>query len=294
MRVFKTFSIAGAGALLGCATSAAGQQNAPNLTAQAVLPAGAKAGSGKPPNELRHQSHSKVINGIPVPAGMLPYQVSLFRALDGHFCGGSLIDPQWVLTAAHCIMWMNVPTGFKVLAGTNNLVTGGQVLDVAQVYVHPQYDENTHTNDLALVRLFPSVIRAGAKIRTISPFAYPLAASRQLSGNAIVSGFGSTEEGGGASPILMMANVPVVSNATCNAPSSYHGEIADSMICAGGNAKDSCQGDSGGPLVMGDPQRGYALIGVVSFGEGCARPMKYGVYTRVASFADWIRYVTSQ
>ena len=292
MRTYPALIGAAAAALLVSTSAEAAQQ--PVAAANASMPKKMKPGSGKRPQVLRPAARGKIINGVPARAGLLPYQVSLFRPLDGHFCGGSLIDSQWVLTAAHCIMWMDLPTGFKVLGGTNHLLTGGQVFDVDSVYVHPDYNEDTSENDIALVKVVAQPVRSGNSLRAISAFSFTTDTSRQLVGAAIVSGFGSTEEGGNASPQLLMADVPVVSNDTCNAPESYNGEIFDSMVCAGGEQKDSCQGDSGGPLVVGDEQRGFALIGVVSFGEGCARPLKYGVYTRVASFADWIRSVMQQ
>ena len=278
-----------AGALLMLNPTRANALQGTAAAAKASLP---KApGSGKSPKALRPStSRGKVVGGIPAPAGLLPFQVSLFRIFDGHFCGGSLIDQRWVLTAAHCIMWMEEPTGFRVIGGTNHLMSGGQIFDVEEVVVHPQYDEETSANDIALVRLAPQELRGGRNLRVISPFATPPTA-RQVGATAVVSGFGATEDGGDASAELLMAEVPLVDNATCNAPESYNGEILDSMICAGSEERDSCQGDSGGPLVVGDPQRGFGLIGVVSFGDGCAKPMKYGVYTRVASYADWIRSV---
>lgn len=240
--------------------------------------------------EAQGPMRRKIVNGTPVPPGLMPYQVSLFRIQGGHFCGGTLIDPQWVLTAAHCMNGQY----FRVLTGTNHLQEGGQVLEMERVIIHPQYDRNTSANDIALVKLYPEPIR-GTRTRALSPFALTGTASRQLSPQpALVSGYGVTSEGGDISAQLLMAEVPLVDNRTCNAPESYNGDILDTMICAGGNTRDSCQGDSGGPLVVGDAQRGFTLIGVVSFGEGCARPMKYGVYTRVASFTDWIQSVTRQ
>lgn len=240
------------------------------------------------------RTNRKIVNGVPVPPGLMPYQVSLFRVQGGHFCGGTLIDPRWVLTAAHCIAWMEDQVSFRVLAGTNHLLSGGQVLEIENVIVHPQYNANTSANDIALVRLAPQEVRMSTNLRALSPFELTPTTSRQLVGPALVSGYGATSEGAGGSAQLLMAEVPVVDNQTCNAPESYNGDIIDSMICAGGNEKDSCQGDSGGPLVAGDPRRGFTLIGVVSFGEGCARPMKYGVYTRVASYMDWMRGVMQQ
>jgi hypothetical protein len=105
--------------------------------------------------------------------------------------------------------------------------------------------------------------------------------------SSLVSGWGATAEGGSSAAILQKVRVPIVSNTTCNA--AYGGGITANMLCAGlvEGGKDSCQGDSGGPLVVPDGS-GWRLAGVVSFGNGCARPNFYGVYTRISSFTTWI------
>jgi len=104
-----------------------------------------------------------------------------------------------------------------------------------------------------------------------------------------VTGWGRTKEKGPAATILQEAEVPVVGNATCNAPDAYNGAIKSKMLCAGyqGGKIDSCEGDSGGPLVLRGKD-GPVLVGVVSWGEGCAREQRYGVYTRVDAYSDWI------
>ena len=90
--------------------------------------------------------------------------------------------------------------------------------------------------------------------------------------------------------MLLVANVPYVKQEDCNSPAAYNGKIADTMICAGekDGGVDSCQGDSGGPLVSRE-STGPVLVGVVAFGDGCARKLKYGIYTRVSRYRDWIR-----
>ncbi len=121
----------------------------------------------------------------------------------------------------------------------------------------------------------------------MSPFKLSDAASRGLVGDAIVAGYG-TIESSNPSLQLLFAEIPLVTNAVCNSPASYAGDITDSMICAGAGGIVSCQGDSGGPLLV---KRGeeFILVGVVSFGEGSGLADNYGVCTRVAGFADWIR-----
>src|SRR5262249_38683933 len=109
-----------------------------------------------------------------------------------------------------------------------------------------------------------------------------------------VTGWGRTYEGGATSSDLMKATVPYVDSAVCNEPSAYNGSILPGMMCAGlhEGGVDACQGDRGGPLVFRHAD-GRLLVGVVSWGEGCARRLKYGIYTRVTTYRDWITAVVT-
>lgn len=160
--------------------------------------------------------------------------------------------------------------------------------EVARVVVHEKYDAKTAEHDLALIKLrFPP---AGENI----PIAQPtlrLQPCKLLE----VTGRGRTTEGGTASRILQKASLPYVETVLCNVPKAYNGAIRPGMMCAGyhDGGVDSCQGDSGGPLVFDSPD-GPVLVGVVSWGDGCARKLKYGVYTRVTAYHDWIaKIITS-
>lgn len=241
-----------------------------------------------------NKQEPKIVGGKPALANSLPWQVSLgvswiadpYRA---HFCGGAAYNANWVVTAAHCLDGTQ-PRDVAITAGTNLLGVGGSKHNVNRIIVHSRYSASTYDNDIALVELveplkFGTVLKSIALLQP-SEEAATLIADEPL----VVSGWGATVQGGGSVRDLRYVDVPLVDRSACNRPLAYDGEVTVNMICAGkmsGNV-DSCQGDSGGPLTVRtstDPK----LAGVVSWGEGCAKPNKVGVYTRVPNYVTWIQ-----
>lgn len=225
----------------------------------------------------------RIVGGEDTDIKEHPWQVALNTS--GGFCGGVIIAQNWVLTAAHCFAASKQPSAVRVKAGANNPKIGGAWAGVDRVVVHDKYDANTNEHDLALVKL--KTRPAGQAIPMVQP-------QQQLRPCEVleVTGWGHTKEKGAASDKLQKALVPYVENDTCNRPESYKGAIRPGMMCAGlrEGGVDSCQGDSGGPLVLRGAD-GPVLVGIVSSGEGCARKLKYGVYTRVTPYRDWITKV---
>ncbi|KAJ8976732.1 hypothetical protein NQ317_004283 [Molorchus minor] len=222
----------------------------------------------------------RIVGGRNASISDYPYQVSL-QFYGYHFCGGSIISSTWVLTAAHCTESIDM-NSFTVRAGSSSVVSGGQVLNVLRILIHPQYDRLNIDYDISLVELASPIDNSDAHAISLpSPGSGPIAGA-----TCTISGWGNIEEGGGAPTTLQVVEVPVVSQDDCRL--AYGGSsVTDRMFCAGVlgvGGKDSCQGDSGGPAVVGGN-----LVGIVSWGYGCARPDYPGIYTNVANLRSWIK-----
>ncbi|MDM8528209.1 trypsin-like serine protease, partial [Anaerolineales bacterium HSG24] len=231
----------------------------------------------------------RVVGGNEATLGEWPWQARLSISIgqDNFLCGGSLIDENWILTAAHCIE-NAIPENVTVSLGdyrrSENEDTE-QVLNVTQIIPHPNYDGATYDNDIALLELETSVqLTDAVQVVVLGTSNDPVESGTM----ATITGWGRTSEGGSTSDVLMEAEVPIVTNNTCNEAYSDI-QITDNMLCAGFDegGVDTCNGDSGGPLIVRDSDD-WMLAGIVSFGIGCARPDLYGVYTRVSRYNSWI------
>jgi len=238
-------------------------------------------------------AQSRIVGGSAAGPGEYPAQA--YVSASGFACGGTLVSRTQVATAAHCVDAANYgggllplpsipvpiavdPSLVTVYLGSDTAAEGDEHA-VSAVTIHPDYDPASSAGDIALLTLDEPATQPALPIIDPSTDSASYAVGRP----ATVIGWGATAEDGDTSDQLLEVEVPVVSDADCDDANSYDGSlVTDVMLCAGlaAGGKDSCQGDSGGPLMVtagGSPK----LVGIVSFGDGCAQAEKYGVYTEV-------------
>lgn len=224
---------------------------------------------------------SRIVGGFEISIADAPHQVSL-QSRGSHICGGSIISNKWVLTAAHCTDGASV-SSLRVRVGSTKHASGGTTISINRIVQHASYNRNTIDYDYSLLEL-KSAISLGSNAAVAS---LPAQNETIQDGTLCeVTGWGNTQSITESRENLRAAYVPAYNQSQCNSAYARYGGVTPRMVCAGYQAggKDACQGDSGGPLVCNGK-----LVGVVSWGLGCAQPNYPGVYSRVAAARDWIR-----
>lgn len=244
--------------------------------------------------------NTRIIGGSEATKGRYPYAVSL-QDMVGHFCGGSLIAKDVVLSAAHC---MQMGGGYNAVIGRHELAsTDGDEVVVKTEIPHPEYDTSTTDNDFMIV-ILDRPTSLDVDLVTVSPDIVPVDTA------VTVMGWGDVHPADEIQVLaeeLMETEVFTISNEECDQSSGnlggieangtiiggwdldYHNEITENMMCAKDTSEDACQGDSGGPLVLRQSSGDDLQVGVVSWGISCAHKDFPGVYARVSAQYDWIR-----
>ncbi|MCP2169427.1 S1 family peptidase [Goodfellowiella coeruleoviolacea] len=220
----------------------------------------------------------QIVGGTRASISTYPWTVYLATTSGFQYCGGTLVAPNKVVTAAHCTEG-DSPSAVRVVAGREDKQSSaGVVANVTKIWIHPNYVDATIGSDVSVLTLDRNLSYATLPIATSADSALYAAGT-----SARILGWGTTSSGGSASRYLLTATVPLTSNATCS--SAYDEYSSTAMVCAGytQGGTDTCQGDSGGPLVAGGK-----LIGITSWGNGCALAGYPGVYTRVSTYSSLI------
>lgn len=224
---------------------------------------------------------SQIIGGEVAKPGEIPYQVSLqIEKIGFHFCGGSILNERYVITAAHCVT--KVPLKMVVVvAGTVDLRIPTLKHGVQAAYAHERYNStDAYANDIALVKVKQPFVKSTVVSFVHLPSPKDIAVTNEP---AIVSGFGTLTYEGEKTPLLHWVDIKIADQDYCN--KMYDNVIHDTQICAYDPVvtKGHCNGDSGGPLTINGK-----LHGIVSWSMDCADILYPSVYTRVTSYLDWI------
>ncbi|KAM8924300.1 trypsin-like isoform 2-T2 [Pelodytes ibericus] len=216
----------------------------------------------------------KIVGGYTCAKNSVPYIASLYSGY--HFCGGTLVNSQWVISAAHCYKSLQVRLGEHNIGASEGTE---QFISSSKVIRHTGYNSYTLDNDILLIKLAtPAILNA-----YVQPVSLP-SGCVAAGTTCLIAGWGNTLSSGSNYPNhLQCLDAPVLTASQCS--NAYPGEITGNMICIGyiEGGKDSCQGDSGGPVICNGQ-----LQGVVSWGYGCAQRNYPGVYTKVCNYNAWI------
>uniref|UniRef100_A0A8C1MQI3 Transmembrane serine protease 4b n=1 Tax=Cyprinus carpio TaxID=7962 RepID=A0A8C1MQI3_CYPCA len=224
----------------------------------------------------------RIVGGVDTEIEHWPWQVSLQWNYQ-HVCGGALLSRRWIISAAHCftVQKQELKRWTVVLGQTQ--VAASRGVSIEMIVVHSYYSRLSNDYDIAMLKLtWP--VTVGESILPVCLPPHQLSVKEML----VVTGWGLLKEKGELPSVLQKASVPLIDRSECSKPSVYGSAITPRMLCAGfleGNI-DACQGDSGGPLVYLSSR--WHIMGIVSWGVGCARDGKPGVYTDVSQLLNWI------
>ncbi|XP_062069145.1 serine protease 55 [Lepus europaeus] len=249
-------------------------------------------GCGVRPVFEQGAQHSRIIAGTEAEVGEFPWQVSIQSGT--HYCGGSILSSQWILTAAHCVSSeMLVVTDLKIVMGTNDLTSSSREERSVTSIIYPKnFQRDSLDNDIALLLLSSPITFSDLVV----PICMPTLTSPSKWHECWVAGWGQTKTGDKYSMTTDMMKVPMVimDREKCT---KVFPKLTNNMLCARYDNKtyDSCQGDSGGPLVCTQsPGKKWYQVGIISWGRSCGEKNIPGIYTLLVNYIHWIDNVTQQ
>jgi secreted trypsin-like serine protease len=246
--------------------------------------------------KLKDCDQTRIVGGCEANAYSWPWQIGFVEHYFGSYsliCGGSIIDENWIMTAGHCVSGSeDKPGKFRIKAGVfdraNNDEDGEEILEIESIHLHPDFDMQTISWDISLLKLKKPLNFTGH----VRPVCVPASDDGIIvaGDHAWVTGWGTVHEGDSGLPKnLHQVDVPYLNQSVCDTEYGQGAVNDKCMFCAGRTGVDSCQGDSGGPLVTQDTDGSWKQYGIVSWGRGCAESGYAGVYSRVSAYCDFIK-----
>jgi len=233
----------------------------------------------------------KVVGGVQALRGDWPWSCSM-RYNGRHICGGSLINNQWIITAAHCVSSTTLAPYRWVCGLHERLVSDSWTKEypTLQIVVHPSYNSRLIQNDIALFKISNTGVDFDDYV---SAACFPAVTDTYEGKTSWATGWGTLNSGGQVATYHMEVSMPVLTDASCRSKFGGTNNMLNptTQVCAGetGRGKDTCQGDSGGPLVCKHVNGFWYIIGLTSWGYGCGDG---GVYTRCSAFRNWVEGYT--
>ncbi|VEN37287.1 unnamed protein product [Callosobruchus maculatus] len=265
-------------ALIGAVCIALGYAKPLDETSVTATGAGNHLLQGEPFN-----GSFQIVGGHDVDIADYPYQVSL-QSWGRHVCGATILDQNFVLTAAHCVI-RETKESITIRVGSSYRDKGGKVFSVTKIFMHPDFDEETYNYDISVIQL-SEPLEFGTGIRKVGLPSEGTVIPDGLAASA--TGWGKLYEEGPMANVLQEVDLPTITKSSCE--KYYENVLTDTMFCAGfeQGGKDTCVGDSGGPLVVSG-----ILVGITSWGGVCAAPRNPGVYTNVPAMTKYIQSIIS-